>query len=488
MLARIFFARARCRLLSSGGRAASQSRREVWVGFVSCTFVISMGSFGAEMPPVVVEKPTAIDFRTLPAAGWSAIHGRFAAASASAAETTAASAAGAVEQTDGGEELEVPNPVDVCDTAVCFFHNYVRHLDAFPRERFTKVRTIAQAQFGSVVLHEDLHQEGRRVVLKFMDNVKLESCRDRPANGRYGEAGEDGLTEIGVMRRLRLLPPCDFVLRMLDCFRDDARARTVVVTEYRGREFREYVNERGKVEQDNPLTERELVHSLRQLLSGVRYLHANNFGHRDICLENIVYDPADGRLVIIDFGMVVLCRTRDGRRFRYFACKGHTGYLAPEMFSPGRSEIRRVARPAGDAGSIRQLDPFQRGNNGSLYLVVLAAGPPNELCDCLVAGYEVVPVDMFAVGVGFFNIHVRKDSPWVLAQVSDQHFRYVFRNPRGILGLIESWRAHHGIQPLRPSLEALLQTLLQPDPARRCTAEEALANEAFAGGDGGNPD
>lgn len=56
---------------------------------------------------------------------------------------------------------------------------------------------------------------------------------------------------------------------------------------------------------DFKLTEKEVIYILKQILSGVYYLHQYGITHRDLKPENILVKKAEGRLFfkIADFGL-----------------------------------------------------------------------------------------------------------------------------------------------------------------------------------------
>jgi serine/threonine protein kinase len=56
-------------------------------------------------------------------------------------------------------------------------------------------------------------------------------------------------------------------------------------------------------EQYTRFNEGEILLIMRQIMSAVQYLHGKKVAHRDINFENIMYDRATGRAVLIDFGL-----------------------------------------------------------------------------------------------------------------------------------------------------------------------------------------
>lgn len=61
---------------------------------------------------------------------------------------------------------------------------------------------------------------------------------------------------------------------------------------------------------------------MKRLLSSIASIHERKVIHRDICWENICYDPIEDKLVLIDFGASSLIRPkmyRDIGRFSYYA-------------------------------------------------------------------------------------------------------------------------------------------------------------------------
>lgn len=71
-----------------------------------------------------------------------------------------------------------------------------------------------------------------------------------------------------------------------------------------------------------------------QIFETIHYLHQRAIVHRDIKLENILYDPKAAKLKLIDFG---ICRKhrRRGAKFDMLTITGTLYYRAPEMFTGG---------------------------------------------------------------------------------------------------------------------------------------------------------
>lgn len=72
----------------------------------------------------------------------------------------------------------------------------------------------------------------------------------------------------------------------------------------------------------------------QQLLDTLHYLHQRVVTHRDVKLENILYDAGEGKLKLIDYG---ICRKhrRRGVKIDMLTITGTLYYRAPEMFTGG---------------------------------------------------------------------------------------------------------------------------------------------------------
>lgn len=77
------------------------------------------------------------------------------------------------------------------------------------------------------------------------------------------------------------------------------------------------------------LSEPETRKILRDVVRGVVYLHDNRILHRDLKLENYMVG-ADGKIKIADFGLSVVLKNDDDKRFTI--C-GTPNYLSPELLS-----------------------------------------------------------------------------------------------------------------------------------------------------------
>lgn len=101
---------------------------------------------------------------------------------------------------------------------------------------------------------------------------------------------------------------------------------------------------RGSVEgQAGGMSEPELWHFIRDVSSGLAYLHGHEILHRDIKPDNILIN-SDGDYVISDFGISTRMRStmrRSSMRQNKDAdISGTIAYMAPEMFTRSPSAVK----------------------------------------------------------------------------------------------------------------------------------------------------
>ena len=88
------------------------------------------------------------------------------------------------------------------------------------------------------------------------------------------------------------------------------------------------------LEKYRPKAEGQLRLICAQLLEAIEYLHNRNICHRDIMPENVLFDPGEERIKIIDFGVSKKTFLRGARRDMLTIIGTHF-YLAPEVYLGG---------------------------------------------------------------------------------------------------------------------------------------------------------
>ena len=122
--------------------------------------------------------------------------------------------------------------------------------------------------------------------------------------------------EIRLMERLNH----PHVVRLLEVI--DSPKRVHIVMEYSGGgNLCTYVKERKR------LAEAETRRIFLQILLAVEYMHAEGIIHRDIKLENVLFD-SNRDMKLVDFGFSVACKDQS-KRLKVFC--GTPSYMAPEI-------------------------------------------------------------------------------------------------------------------------------------------------------------
>lgn len=221
--------------------------------------------------------------------------------------------------------------------------------------------------------------------------------------------------EIDILRRLSH----PNVIRLYDVFEtsDDIMLVTEICTG--GELF-----DRIKQQPNGSYTEKDAQQVLRQICTGLAFLHQSKVVHADLKPDNFLFvNPSkDSPLRIIDFGMSKFVK----RRQYFHSLRGTPYYIAPEVIK----------------------------------------GQYNEACDMWSFG-----VVMFVMIFGYPPFHADSDQ---------EIFRLILDGFSPVVK--KGYRAHFPAAiPCSDSAKDLLARLLTSDTAKRLTAEEALAHDWLTG-------
>ena len=81
------------------------------------------------------------------------------------------------------------------------------------------------------------------------------------------------------------------------------------------------------IKNNKTFTEKKVAELMKQILSGVVYMHKQNIMHRDLKPQNILYDTESKMLKIIDFGTA----TEYNPNEKHHLLVGTPYYIAPEV-------------------------------------------------------------------------------------------------------------------------------------------------------------
>lgn len=169
--------------------------------------------------------------------------------------------------------------------------------------KFGKV--LGQGSFGKVRLAAH-RLSGVRVAVKSYEKAKLQN----PSHWRRAQQ------EIALMERMNH----PHIIRMLECIESPKRVH--IVMEYAGgSNLCQYVKAKRR------LAEPEARAIFCQVMLATEYLHNVGIIHRDIKLENVLFDD-NRQMKLVDFGFSVGCRDPT-KKLKIFC--GTPSYMAPEI-------------------------------------------------------------------------------------------------------------------------------------------------------------
>ncbi|KAG6617498.1 Serine/threonine protein Kinase [Phytophthora cinnamomi] len=276
---------------------------------------------------------------------------------------------------------------------------------ALIQNRYCVVRELAQTTYGAIYLCTDELLRPRRVVLKSVSLVHAMNLLDMGHLWMHSLDDPRQEKAFANMQRAETAPH-PHIVQYLDDFIEGHTLYFVL--EYCAGGDLYYAVSRG---QNRRLACADALAVVKQVASGVAYLHSRNIAHRDLSLENVMLSR--GVCKIGDFGLAAradrLCVDRVGKAY----------YMAPEVVAPW-------------------------------------------------SVYDPKAADMWSLGMIFFILVT--GSPLVqLATQEDSAFR-AFEQV-GVREVLNIWGVTN---LLEGSAMELLDGMLQCDPAERLTIDQVL--------------
>jgi serine/threonine-protein kinase len=198
------------------------------------------------------------------------------------------------------------------------------------RERYKIIESVKSGGMGAVYEAQDLRLEGRRCAIK---EILLGPGMDDSA---HAEAQEQFHREASILARLDHpnLP------KVSDYF-SDSDHDFLVMDFVPGRDLKEIMDEAQG--QGHFLEERDVLNWAAQLCDALEYLHTQEppVVHRDIKPGNIKLTP-DGRIKLVDFGLVKLLSPGDDRTITVLQGRGTAAYTPLEQYGGdvGHTDVR----------------------------------------------------------------------------------------------------------------------------------------------------
>lgn len=275
---------------------------------------------------------------------------------------------------------------------------------------------IKKSIYGLVVRANVLEQTSPDTFRRTGRDVAIKVCAKDVLVRSGGVSLENPITEIGAMQDVGE-PRHPNIATQIECCVDEKNIYSVLKFHH-GVELFDHILNNG------PLNETAARCMFQQLMLAVFRLQCRDIAHRDISLENIMYNAADHGTVLIDFGLCVkLQRDTRSRQGEYLlvpnAACGKSYYMPPESAWDGCLQL--VNPMEGDVWSA-----------GMCLLYALLGFPPIE-------------------------------------RACDDDVRYKYLTQGRLPELLEHWQVC-----LSAELVELIQAMLRPEPSERPSVRQIL--------------
>lgn len=143
-------------------------------------------------------------------------------------------------------------------------------------------RTLGQGAYA--VVKEGQHKNtGQMLAIKVYDKYKMVDIQKK----------RSAIREIKILKKM----DHENVVMLYDAI-DTQRQLYLVMENCEGQCLQHLIKSRLS----RKISEEEAIPIFTQLMQGMAYIHSKNVAHRDIKLENILYEVSKNKLKIIDFG------------------------------------------------------------------------------------------------------------------------------------------------------------------------------------------
>lgn len=301
--------------------------------------------------------------------------------------------------------------------------------------------TLKKAIFGqvvrAVVLQPVVDEDVKDEFIRTNQQMAIKIYSKRTLRQLQGRTQENPLMEITAMQYIGSSHPN--IIGQVECCTDEENIYSVM-NYCPGGELFDFIDENG------PLDDYRARAMFKQVISAVGRLQEVGIAHRDMSLENILYDGQDG-YIVIDFGMCMRLRKHHGD------CVLNEQVYNDSIVASNPSPIKSYSplycwlRSQSICGKINYIAPE-----------VLRQDPY----------FNPMLADVWATGVILFIILTGVPP---IDQASEADERYLMVADGRLGEMISMWGLN-----VRNEAVDLIQRILHPDPIQRLTLEQIAAH------------